>query len=142
MKREYLGLIACLLLTGCAAVEHFDKESPPEYLTVRRAEFFRSGPAQAFPPEKLEKDLPLSLLKKDSGYAFVRLLDNRTGYVAFSDLRAAPPVAEGASAQYDRHVRSLAACEPGGATGWGLRSLDSGALEGPSKCKSAHLLKS
>ena len=95
MKLEHLSLIACLLLTGCAAVEHFDKESPPEYLTVRRAEFFRSGPAQAFPPEKLEKDLALSLLKKDSGYAFVHLLDNRTGYVAFTDLRAAPPVAPG-----------------------------------------------
>ena len=93
MKREPLCLIACLLLTGCSAVEHFDKDSPPEYLTVRRAEFFRSGPAQAFPPEKLEKEMALNLLKKDSGYAFVRLLDNRTGYVAFSDLRAAPPVA-------------------------------------------------
>lgn len=95
MKCEYFCLIACLLLTGCAAVEHFDKESPPEYLTVRRAEFFRSGPAQAFPPEKLEKEMTLSVLKKDSGYAFVRLLDNRTGYVAFSDLRVAPPVAPG-----------------------------------------------
>jgi hypothetical protein len=95
MKRERLGLIACLLLTGCAAVEHFDKESPPEYLTVRRTEFFRSGPAQAFPPEKLEKQMALNVLKKDSGYAFVRLLDNRTGYVAFSDLRVAPPVAPG-----------------------------------------------
>ena len=95
MKREHLCLIACLLLTGCTAVEHFDKESPPEYLTVRRAEFFRSGPAQAFPPEKLEKEMALNVLKKDSGYAFVRLLDNRTGYVAFSDLRAAPPVAPG-----------------------------------------------
>ncbi len=95
MKREPLCLIACLLLTGCSAVEHFDKDSPPEYLTVRRAEFFRSGPAQAFPPEKLEKEMALNLLKKDSGYAFVRLLDNRTGYVAFSDLRAAPPVAPG-----------------------------------------------
>jgi hypothetical protein len=95
MKREILSLIACLILAGCAAVEHFDKESPPEYLTTRRAEFFRSGPAQAFPPEKLEKEMTLSVLKKDSGYAFVRLLDNRTGYVAFSDLRAAPPVAPG-----------------------------------------------
>jgi hypothetical protein len=95
MKREYLCLIACLLLAGCSTVEHFDKDAPPEYLTNRRSEFFRSGPAQAFPPEKLDKDTTLNVLKKDSGYAFVRLLDNRTGYVAFSDLRAAPPVAPG-----------------------------------------------
>jgi hypothetical protein len=95
MKREYLCLIACLLLVGCSTVEHFDKEAPPEYLTNRRSEFFRSGPAQAFPPEKLDKDTTLNVLRKDSGYAFVRLLDNRTGYVAFSDLRAAPPVAPG-----------------------------------------------
>jgi uncharacterized protein YgiM (DUF1202 family) len=95
MKREYLCLIACLLLAGCSTVEHFDKDAPPEYLTNRRSEFFRSGPAQAFPPEKIEKDTTLNVLKKDSGYAFVRLLDNRTGYVAFSELRAAPPVAPG-----------------------------------------------
>ena len=95
MKREYLCIIACLLLVGCSTVEHFDKEAPPEYLTNRRSEFFRSGPAQAFPPEKLDKDTTLNVLRKDSGYAFVRLLDNRTGYVAFSDLRAAPPVAPG-----------------------------------------------
>ena len=95
MKREYLCLIACLLLAGCSTGEHFDKEAPPEYLTNRRSEFFRSGPAQAFPPEKLDKDTTLNVLRKDSGYAFVRLLDNRTGYVAFSDLRAAPPVAPG-----------------------------------------------
>jgi len=95
MKREYFSLLACLLLVGCAAVEHFDQESPPEYLTTRQAEFYRSGPAQAFPPEKLDRETPLNVLKKDSGYAFVRLSDNRTGYVAFSDLRAAPPVAPG-----------------------------------------------
>lgn len=95
MKCEHIAFIACLLLAGCTAVEHFDKDAPPEFITVRRAEFFRSGPAQAFPPEKLEKEMTLNVLKKDSGYAFVRLLDNRTGYVAFSDLRAAPPVAPG-----------------------------------------------
>lgn len=95
MKREYLCLIACLLLVGCSAVEHFDGDTPPEYLTNRRAEFFRSGPAQAFPPEKLDKNTTLNVLKKDSGYAFVRLLDNSMGYVVFSDLRAAPPVAPG-----------------------------------------------
>lgn len=95
MKCNRLFLLACLLLAGCAAVEHFDQESPPEYITTRRAEFFRSGPAQAFPPEKIEKETVLNVLAKDSGYAFVRLSDNRTGYVAFSDLRAAPPVAPG-----------------------------------------------
>ena len=95
MKREYLCLIACLLLAGCSTVEHFDKDAPPEYLTNRRSEFFRSGPAQAFPPEKIDKDTTLNVLRKDSGYAFVRLIDNRTGYVPFSDLRAAPPVAPG-----------------------------------------------
>ena len=95
MKHSRFSLLACLLFAGCTAVEHFDKDSPPEYLTARKAEFFRSGPAQAFPPEKLEKQTPLNVLKKDSGYAYVRLPDNRTGYVAFNDLRPAPPVAPG-----------------------------------------------
>jgi len=95
MKCEHIAVIACLFLTGCASVENFDKDAPPEFITIHRTEFFRSGPAQAFPPEKLDKETTLNVLKKDSGYAFVRLPDNRTGYVAFSDLRAAPPVAPG-----------------------------------------------
>lgn len=95
MKREYLGFVVSLLLSGCAPVEHFDKEAPPEYFTKNLTELFRSGPAQAFPPEKIEKDISLNVLKKDSGYAFVRLSDDRTGYVVFSDLRVAPPIAPG-----------------------------------------------
>jgi hypothetical protein len=60
----------------------------PHRIFPRRA---RSG----IPPEKIDKDTTLNILAKDSGYAYVRLPDNRTGYVAFSDLRAAPPVAPG-----------------------------------------------
>jgi phospholipid/cholesterol/gamma-HCH transport system substrate-binding protein len=45
--------------------------------------------------------------------------------------RTAPRLAEGTSPEYDRHARSLAAGEPCGATGWGLRSLDAGALKAP-----------
>jgi hypothetical protein len=93
MKPEILPVLASLFLVGCGTVELFDSECPPEYITVNRTEFFSRGPAQAAPPQKIEKDTLLNVLKKDSGYAFVRLNDNRTGYVDFDELRPAPPVA-------------------------------------------------
>lgn len=96
MKLEaLLGLFAALALSGCGTVELFNSNSPPEFMTKREADFFARGPAQAMPPQKIPKDTFLSLLKKDTGYAFVRLADNRTGYMDFADLKPAPPVAPG-----------------------------------------------
>ena len=91
MKRKVFPFFALLLVTGCASVEMFNQDEPPEYIVTRRADFFRNGPAQAFPPEKINSDTHLFVLKKDSGFAFVRLLDNRTGYIAWGDLHPAPP---------------------------------------------------
>ncbi|MFY8268599.1 MAG: hypothetical protein ACOVLK_04295, partial [Terrimicrobiaceae bacterium] len=65
------------------------------YVTTKRSEFYSRGPAQTAPPDKIEKDVFINVLKKDSGYAFVRLNDNRTGYMVFDDLKPAPPVAPG-----------------------------------------------
>ena len=91
MNRKIFPFCLLLLLTGCASVEMFNQDEPPEYIVSHRADFFRNGPAQAFPPEKINKDTRLNVLKKDSGFAFVRLLDKRTGYIAWSELHPAPP---------------------------------------------------
>ena len=64
-----------MLLVGCHTVETFNQEMPPEYMTATRADFFARGPAQATPPEKIEKDVFVKVLKKDSGFAVVKLLD-------------------------------------------------------------------
>jgi|688.fasta_scaffold105125_2 hypothetical protein len=95
MRHRALILLTAVLVSGCASVELFNQESPPEYMTQREADFYARGPLQAMPPKKIPKDTFLSLLKKDSGYAFVRLADNRTGYMDFADLKPAPPVAPG-----------------------------------------------
>jgi uncharacterized protein YgiM (DUF1202 family) len=91
MNRKIFPFCLLLLISGCASVEMFNQDEPPEYIVSRQAEFFRNGPAQAFPPEKINKDTHLNVLKKDSGFAFVRLLDKRTGYIAWSELHPAPP---------------------------------------------------
>ncbi len=94
MKPEILCILATLLMAvGCQTVETFDQDAPPEYMTATRADFFARGPAQATPPEKIEKDVFVKVLKKDSGYAVVKLLDGRTGYIPFFELKPAPPEA-------------------------------------------------
>ena len=90
MKPELLPILAALLLAGCQMVETFDQDAPPEYMTATRADFFARGPAQMTPPEKIEKDVFVKVLKKDSGFAVVKLLDGRTGYIPFFELKPAP----------------------------------------------------
>lgn len=95
MRKSLLPLLALTLLSGCGTVELFNQDAPPEFMTATRAEFYSRGPAQALPPEKIEKDTFVKVLKKDSGFAVVRLLDGRTGYMAWDELRPAPPEAPG-----------------------------------------------
>lgn len=95
MKLKLLPILAALLLPGCETVELFNQETPPEYQTAMRADFFARGPAQSTPPEKIEKDTFVKVLKKDSGYAVVKLLDGRSGYIPWNELKPAPPEAPG-----------------------------------------------
>ena len=95
MKLKLLPILAALLLTGCETVELFNQEAPPEDQTATRADFFARGPAQSTPPEKIEKDTYVKVLKKDSGYAVVKLLDGRSGYIPWNELKPAPPEAPG-----------------------------------------------
>ena len=95
MKLKLLPILAALLLPGCETVELFNQEAPPEYQTATRADFFARGPAQSTPPEKIEKDTYVKVLKKDSGYAVVKLLDGRSGYIPWNELKPAPPEAPG-----------------------------------------------
>ncbi|MCX6965871.1 MAG: hypothetical protein NTW41_11055 [Verrucomicrobia bacterium] len=93
MKPELLPILVAIVLAGCQSVETFNQETPPEYMTATRADFFARGPAQSTPPEKIEKDTFVKVLKKDSGYAVVKLLDGRTGYIPYFELKPAPPEA-------------------------------------------------
>lgn len=95
MKRNISIILVCLALSGCTTIEVFNHESPPEYLTVRVAEFFARGPAQPDPPQKIPPDTLVSVLKRDSGFVQVRLPDGRKGYMIWADLKPAPPEAPG-----------------------------------------------
>ena len=91
MKRNIFITLVSLALSACGTIEVFNHESPPEYLTVRKAEFFARGPAQSDPPLAIEIDTRVEVLKKDSGFVHVRLPDGRKGYMIWSDLKEAPP---------------------------------------------------
>lgn len=91
MRRNFLIILACLALSACGTIEVFNHESPPEYLTIRKAEFFARGPAQQDPPQMIESDTRVAVLKRDSGFALVQLPDQRKGYMIWSDLKEAPP---------------------------------------------------
>jgi len=95
MNRDLLPFFLGLLVAGCAPVEVFNIDRPPEYVVTRRADFYAQGPAQTAPPHKVEKDTPVSVFKKDSGFAYVKLPDERKGYLEWDALRLAPPVASG-----------------------------------------------
>ena len=95
MRINLLVALAAGSLAGCGTVELFNQDAPPEYMTATRAEFFSRGPAQALPPEKIETDTFVKGRQKDSGYAGVRLLDGRGGYIPWDQLRPAPPEAPG-----------------------------------------------
>jgi len=91
MNRKKLLLLASIILTGCAAPEHFS--DPRESIVRGEAEFFCLGPAQPEPPEKLPGGTLLHILRKDSAFSFVKLGDGRTGYIDSSFLAPAPPMA-------------------------------------------------
>lgn len=91
MRRNLFILLASLALSACGTIEVFNHDSPPEYLTVRKAEFFARGPAQPDPPLSIAAETRVSVLKKDSGFAQVRLPDGRKGYMIWTDLKEAPP---------------------------------------------------
>lgn len=95
MKPELLPILGAALLAGCQTVERFNQDAPPEYVTATRADFFARGPAQATPPVKINKDTFVKVLKKDSGYAVVKLLDGRSGYIPWNELKPAPSEAPG-----------------------------------------------
>lgn len=91
MRRNFFIILAGLALSGCGTIEVFNHDSPPEYLTIRKAEFFARGPAQPDPPQEIDIDTRVAVLKRDSGFAQVRLPDGRKGYMIWSDLKEAPP---------------------------------------------------
>jgi hypothetical protein len=91
MKRNLFIILASLALSACGTIEVFNHDSPPEYLTLRKAEFFARGPAQSDPPQSIAAETRVSVLKKDSGFAQVRLPDGRKGYMIWTDLKEAPP---------------------------------------------------
>jgi len=86
-----LGL-AVMLLASCAS-EAFAPDAAPEYVTIRDfTPFYRLGPQQPRGPDaSLRLNTRVKLLRREMGFSYVLLVDERTGYVANENLAVAPP---------------------------------------------------
>ena len=92
MAKKSLWLLpGVVVVAGCSGVETFKRESAPEYVTVKAADFFVHGPMQPGRPVELPAQEFVKVLGKDSGYSVVLLGDGRRGWVDSECLRPAPP---------------------------------------------------
>jgi hypothetical protein len=89
---RWFALSCVVLLAGCAT-ETFAPENAPEYMAIKDyVPFYRLGPAQATGPDSvLRVSTRFKLLRRELGYSFVLLDDQRTGYVASEWIVPAPP---------------------------------------------------
>lgn len=88
-----LGVAGCFLLGACATTQTYKPEEAPEMITTNDfVPFYRIGPQQSGGPDaSLPADTRVKLLKKEFGFALVKLEDGRTGYVPAETLAVAPP---------------------------------------------------
>ncbi|RYD68632.1 MAG: hypothetical protein EOP84_29890 [Verrucomicrobiaceae bacterium] len=79
------------LLSGCASNEPM----PPSnkfLVSVKNAQFYKYGPAQAFGADfNLVQGQKVTMLKREYGYSRVMLEDGTSGYMATEELKPAPP---------------------------------------------------
>ena len=95
------GLLLCswfLGLAGCAAPGIGTKPGSPEPITetytvtAAQTPFYSFGPAQAMGPDfVLKKGAPVTMLRPERGYSWVRTENGREGYVAADQIAPLPP---------------------------------------------------
>lgn len=92
MRISWLGMVACFFAIGCAT-QTYAPEVAPEYSVIRNyAPMYRLGPMQGRGPSaSLRVGDRVKLLRREMGYSYVMLEDERSGYVANEDLVPAPP---------------------------------------------------
>jgi hypothetical protein len=80
-----------MLLMGCAAT---GPAAPTDryVISVKAAQFYKYGPAQAFGPDfNLTQGQKVRMVQRQFGYSQVSLEDGTVGYVATEELKPAPP---------------------------------------------------
>src|SRR5688500_9477668 len=86
-----LVLAASLLLAGCAT-EMPVPATNKFIVSVKAAQFYKYGPAQAFGPDyNLPQGQKVTMLQRQFGYSQILLEDGTSGYVATEELKPAPP---------------------------------------------------
>jgi len=95
VHRGLLLCCSCLWLAGCAAPGTGAKPEPiiENYIvTASQTPFYSFGPAQSMGPDfLLKKTAPVTLLRKERGYSWVREANGREGYVASDQIAPLPP---------------------------------------------------
>jgi len=86
-------LLLCLFLGGCATRELTPVEEAPVYVTISDfTPFFSLGPQQIQGPDaSLPANTLFRLLRREMGYSYVMLEDERKGYVPNESIMLAPP---------------------------------------------------
>ena len=98
MRRALLLCFIHLGLAGCAAPGIAAKPKPDEPFTdsyaviAAQTYFYSFGPAQASGPDfALKKGEPLTLVRRERGFSWVRTEAGREGYVATDQIAPLPP---------------------------------------------------
>jgi hypothetical protein len=80
------------LLTGCATSNEPMPPSNKYMVSVKSAQFYKSGPAQAFGADMtLTQGQKVTMVNREFGYSKVVLEDGTSGYMATEELKPAPP---------------------------------------------------
>lgn len=93
MTNLRIGILLALtvLLSACAS-QTFAPDQAPEYVTIQRSPFYRTGPMQTTgPDENVDPNVRVKLLRKEMGFSLVQLPDEQTGYIANENMAVAPP---------------------------------------------------
>ena len=77
-----------MLVAGCGTLT----DTGVEKITTSAAAFYRFGPAQAAPADKLDAEQRVMELQCDSGFSIVKTDDGKIGWVDSTRLKIAPPV--------------------------------------------------
>lgn len=87
-----LLLVAAAVLTAGCAIDGPVPTTDKFVVSVKAAQFYKYGPAQAFGPDfNLTQGQKVTMLQRQFGYSRIMLQDGTSGYVATEELTPAPP---------------------------------------------------
>lgn len=113
---QTLSILCAALLGGCASEVYAPEAAPEQAIIQDFAPFYRTGPVQARGPDStLRAGDRVKLLRKEMGYSYVMLEDERTGYIANEFMAPAPPRPQSTPAPSSGSTRAASSSRSGSA---------------------------